>query len=184
MFNRLATAWFRLLGRPCFRVHGKARRERDWRVVDVFATHRRDADGRWPLLWRGTCITWTASVIAVGWDFAEEVLREQVSDPASRDRPVEVAGGRLRHLGRRAGAGAEPWASAGEVLAHECGHTGQAQRLGWAYLPVGAAFTFFGEGPHWWNAFENAASAGGLFGGIVNGSVSAELMARAGWRTG
>jgi hypothetical protein len=178
MFNRLAAAWFRLLGRPCFRIHGKARRERDWRVVDVWATHRRDADSPWPILWRGTCITWAASVIAVGWDFAEEVLREQVAEPASRERPVEVIGGRLHDRERRARAGTTPWASASEVLAHECGHTVQALRLGWAYLPAGAAFTFFGEGPHAWNAFENAASAEGLFGGIVNGSLCAELMER------
>jgi hypothetical protein len=179
MFNSLASAWFRLLGSPCFRIHARARRERAWRVVDVFATHRRDADSRWPpFLWRGTCITWTSSVIAVGWDFAEEVLREQTGEPASRDRPVEVRGGRLHHLERRSRAGAEPWPSASEVLAHECGHTWQAGWLGPAYLPVGAAVTLFREGPHWWNAFENQASEQGLFGGIVNGSVCAKLMER------
>jgi hypothetical protein len=181
MFNPLATGWFRPLGAPCFRVYGKARRERDWRVIGVHATHRRDSDSRWPpLLWRGTCLTWTASVIAVGWDFAEEVLREQAEEPASRQRPVEVAGGRIQDLERRLAAGGSPWASASEVLAHECGHTGQARRLGWAYWPVGAAVTLFREGPHWWNAFENAASAEGLFGGIVNGSVCPGLMRRLG----
>src|SRR5262245_11700119 len=106
MFNPLATAWFRLLGRPCFRIHGRGRREKTWRIIDVPATHRRDQDSPWPrFLFRGTCITWTASIIAVGWDFAEEVLREQMAEPASREHPVEVRGGRLHHLERREGAG-------------------------------------------------------------------------------
>ncbi len=179
MFNPLATACFRLLGRPCFRIHGRGRRERTWRQIEVHASHRRDQDSPWPrFLFRGTCITWTASIIAVGWDFAEEVLREQLAEPASRDHPVEVAGGRLRDLQRRTAVGAEPWPSASEVLAHECGHTAQARRLGWLYLPLGACFTLWREGPAWYNLFENQASAEGLFGGIVNDSVCPELMAR------
>ena len=45
MFNKLATAWFQLLGGPpCFRVHGKGRREKEWRIIEVHATHRRDED--------------------------------------------------------------------------------------------------------------------------------------------
>jgi hypothetical protein len=179
MFNSLATSWFRLLGRPCFRVYGKARRENEWRVIGVHATHRRDADSRWPgPLFRGTCITWTDAVIAVGWDFAEWVLREQAADPASRERPVEVAGGRLRDGPRRRAAGAAEHIIASEILAHECGHTAQARRLGVAYLPTGALFTLFREGPHWWNHFENQASEQGQFGGIVNGSVCPQLMRR------
>jgi hypothetical protein len=180
MFNEVASAWFRLIGGgPCFRVWGRARRETDWRVIDVFATHRRNYDSRWPgPFWRGTCITWTSKVIAVGWDFALEVLREQTAEPASREHPVEVAGGRLRDLDRRTAAGAEPWPTASEVLAHECGHTWQARRLGVLYWPVGGTVTLFREGPHWWNHFENQASAQGQFGGIVNGSVSEELMRR------
>jgi hypothetical protein len=180
MFNSIASFFFRRFGGvPCFRVYGKARPERDWREIDVFATHRRNLDSRWPgFLFRGTCITWTASVIAVGWDFAEEVLREQVDEPASRDRPVEVAGGRIRDLDRRQAAGAGPLASSCEVLAHECGHTRQAIRLGWAYLPTGAMFTLFREGTHWYNRFENQASEQGQFGGIINGTVHPELMRR------
>jgi hypothetical protein len=179
MFNRLATSWFRLLGAPCFRVYGKARHEKDWRVIEVHATHRRDGDSRWPApLFRGTCITWTDAVIAVGWDFAEAVLREQTLAPASRERPVEVRGGRLRDGRRRLAAGGSDHVSASEVLAHECGHTAQARRLGVAYLPTGALFTLFREGTHWWNHFENRASEQGQFGGIVNGSVCAELMRR------
>ena len=175
---RLLTHWLRWLGgQPAFRVHGKTRRETEWRVIDVFATHRRNEDSRWPL-WRGCCITWTAEVIAVGWDFAAEVLREQAAEPASRARPVEVAGGRIRDPGRRTAAGAEPWASASEILAHEIGHTRQAQRLPVVYLPVVGAVTLFREGPHWWNYFENQASEEGQFGGIVDGSVCAELMER------
>jgi hypothetical protein len=179
MFNPIATACFRLAARPCFRIHGKGRREEAWRVIDVFATHRRDQDSRWPaFLFRGTCITWTAAVIAVGWDFALEVLREQAVAPASCEHPVEVAGGRLRDpLGRHA-AGGEPWPSASEVLAHEVGHTAQARRLGWLYWPAGAAFTLWREGPGWRHWFENQASENGQFGGIVNGSVCPELMVK------
>lgn len=179
MYNSTATACLRLLGRPCFLVHGKARGESDWRVIEVHATPRRDLDSRWPApFFRGTCITWTASLIAVGWDFAAEVLREQSAEPASRTRPVEVAGGRIRDLERRTRAGAPPWASASEILAHECGHTWQARRLGWLYLPAGALFTLWREGPRWFNHFENQASESGQFGGIVNGSVCPQLLAR------
>ncbi len=180
MFNSLATAWFRTIGgTPCFRVWGKARREKDWRVIDAFASRRRSLDSRWPrFLFRGTCTTWTASVIAVGWDFAAEVLAEQRAAPASREHPVEVAAGRIRDPFRRAEVGAPPFPSSSEVLAHECGHTWQARRLGWAYLPVGATFTLFREGPRFWNRFENQASEQGQFGGIVHGSVSATLLDR------
>jgi hypothetical protein len=178
MFNRLATgAMVRLSGRPCFQIYGKARSESAWRIIGVYATHRRNSDSRWPAyFFRGTCITWTAECIAVGWDFAADVLREQRCEPASRDRPLEVAAGRIRDPFRRASVGASPFASASEVLAHECGHTWQMLRLGLLYWPIGAAFTLFREGPHWWNRFENQASEIGQFGGIVNGSVHPKLM--------
>ena len=180
MFNRLATSVLRRLGGPpCFQIYGRARCESAWRIIGVHATRRRNCDSRWPrYLFRGTCITWTAEVIAVGWDFAADVLREQASDPASRDRPLEVAAGRLRDHLRRASVGASPFISASELLAHECGHTLQVLRLGLLYLPIVGAFTLFREGPHWWNHFENQASELGQFGGIVNGSVCAELMQR------
>jgi hypothetical protein len=165
----------RLSGPPCFRIYGRAGHERDWRAIDVFATHRRDFASRWPF-WAGTCITWTSGVIAVGWDFAASVLREQKRDPASRERPVVVAGGRLRDWERRLAAGASRQPSASEVLAHECGHTAQARRLGFVYWPLGGAVTLFREGRHWWNRFENQASATGQFGGIVGGSVCDRLM--------
>ena len=89
MFNSIASFLFRRLGGvPCFRIYGKVRRERDWRVVDVFATARRNLDSRWPApIFRGTCITWTASIISVGLDFAEQVLREQLAEPASARTP-------------------------------------------------------------------------------------------------
>src|SRR5262245_55793104 len=155
MVNDLLSAWLHWLGgTPCFRVHGKGRRERRWRVVSVYATHRRDLDSRWPL-WRGTCITWTAEVIVVGWDFAELLLREQTVAPASRWFPVAVAGGRLNDPKRRAAAGGTSFASAGEVLAHEIGHTWQVLRLGPAYLPLVGSVTLFQEGPRPWNRFEN-----------------------------
>lgn len=180
MFNRLASSSLRWLsGPPCFQVYGKARRERDWRIIGIHATHRRNSDSRWPAyLFRGTCITWTAEVIAVGWDFAEDVLREQMSEPASRERPVEVAAGRICDHFRRSAAGASPFASASEVLAHECGHTAQMRRMGLLYWPIGGALTLFREGSHWWNRFENQASEQGQFGGIVNGSVQAELLSK------
>jgi hypothetical protein len=177
MFNALATAWFRLQGRPCFRVYGKARRERDWRIIEIHATHRRNLDSSWPApLWRGTCITWTSQIIALGWDFAQAILEEQVQEPASREHPVEVVGGRIRDVQRRLHAGGASVVRASEVLAHECGHTWQARRLSWLYWPIGAAVTLFREGPHWYNQFENQASEQGLFGGIVNGSVCPELV--------
>jgi hypothetical protein len=179
MLNELLTRWFRRLGgRPCFRVHGKARPEPAWRVIDIFATHRRDLDSRWPApFWRGTCITWTPAVIVVGWDFARQVLDDQQWRPASRERPVTVAGGRINDVAGRTDAGGPPRPSASEVLAHEIGHTAQALRLGPAYLPVVGALTLFREGPHWWNHFENDASANGEFGGLVEGSVDPRLLA-------
>lgn len=180
MVDRLVNAWFRWIGgSPCFRIYGRARHEHDWHVIDVFATDRRNLHNGWPgPFFRGTCITWSSEVIAIGWDFAERVLREQAAEPASRERPVEVAGGRLRDWKRRTAAGASSQVSACEVLAHECGHTGQVRRLGVVYWPVGASLTLFREGPHWWNRFENQASDDGQFGGLVNGSVCPELMTR------
>jgi hypothetical protein len=176
MLNQLVSWWLRRRGgAPCFQIYGKARREANWRLIHVYATHRRNADSRWPL-WRGTCITWAADVIVVGWDFAERILEEQAKDPASREQPVEVAGGRLGDWPRRLAAGASSHCRASEVLAHECGHTYQPARLGDLYLPVVGAVTLFREGIHWWNHFENDASEQGQFGGIVNGSVCKDLM--------
>jgi len=168
-------------GPPTFRIHGKGRRERSWRIIDVIATARRDWDSRWPL-WQGTCITWTAEVIAVGWDFARGVLREQMQAPASRRFPVSVAGGRLGDIERRQRAGGADYPSFSEILAHECGHTWQASRLGDIYLPVVGFTTLFLEGPRPWNHFENEASSQGLFGGIVTGSVCRQLLTIAGER--
>jgi hypothetical protein len=164
--------WFG--GTPCFRIYGRDRRENRWRLINVYATDRRDCFSRWPL-WRGACTTWSHDVIAVGWDFAAAVLREQCILPASRHRPLEVAGGRIRDAARRSEAGAPLLPSASEVLAHECGHTWQAIRLGAAYLPLVGSVTLFREGPHFWNCFENEASEYGQFGGIVNGTVCAAL---------
>jgi hypothetical protein len=174
MFNSLASTWFRWIGgAPCFRIWARATCEQHWRVVDVYATSRRDLNSRWPApMWPGVCITWTAEIIAVGWDVAESIYRRQRLEPASRARPVVVEMGRLRGLGRRGPL------HACEVLAHECGHTWQATRIGVYYWPVGATFTLFREGPHFWNRFENEASEQGMFGGLVSGSVSVELLRR------
>jgi len=100
-----------------------------------------------------------------------ELVREQMTEPASRQRPVEVAGGRLGELMRRADAGVPSFPTVSEVLAHECGHTWQALRFRAAYLPIGATFTLFREGPRFWNRFENQASEQGQFGGILTRSV-------------
>jgi hypothetical protein len=150
-------------------VYGRARVEPAWRVIDVFATRRRDFDSRWPL-WRGMCTTWTAAVVVVGEDFARRVIEEQAFCPATRLMPVEVAGGRLGDPVRRAAAGAGV-ATASEVMAHECGHTWQALWLGSAFLPVVGPVTLFREGGRPWNRFENEASELGQFGGLVAGSV-------------
>ncbi len=166
----------RLSGRPAFRIYGNGRSEAGWREVAVLATSRRNLTSRWPFF-GGTCITWTPRIIAVGWDFAESVLHEQMAAPASRENPVEVAGGRLRDAERRAAVDSSSFARASEILAHECGHTAQARRFRPLYLTIGATFTWWREGPHWWNWFENQASETGQFGGIISGSVHPDLWA-------
>lgn len=147
-----------------FQVYGKARGEKDWRVIDVLATCRRDADSRWPI-WRNACTTWSATRIAIGWTFAGELVREQALRPSTRQQPSEVRGGRL---GGRV-------FSPSELMAHECGHTGQARRLGIFYLPFVGSVTRFGEGVGWPHYFENQASEMGLFGGIVPGTLCPRL---------
>jgi hypothetical protein len=177
MLHDAVSAVLRVVGgRPAFRIYGRASYEPEWHVIDVFSTRRRDVASRWPL-WRGTCITWAAGAIAVGRDFAAMVLAEQMREPASREWPVVVAGGRLLDWRRRLPAGAASQPSASEVLAHECGHTGQARRMDFLYWPLGATLTLFREGEKWWNCFENEASATGQFGGIVDGSVDERLLA-------
>ena len=172
MYNRWFTAWHRWLGERAFQIYGKTRSETAWRVLDVLAMQRRNAvDGWMRPFWAGTLITWTDSIIACGWDVAEEVIREQVACPVSREHPLEVCGGRLRDPQRRLAAGGRPWPSCSEILAHEIGHSGQARRLSWLYLPKGAVFTLWREGDGWWHAFENEASEQGQFGGLVRGSV-------------
>jgi hypothetical protein len=176
MIDEWFSDWLRWIGgQPCFRIHGKACCEPEWRLINVYATSRRNRTGRLPL-WRASCITWTSDVIVVGWDFALDVLREQSAAPASPKRPVTVAGGQLRDWRRRVAAGAGETPTRSEILAHECGHTWQVRRLGPVYLPLVGSVTFFGEGPASWNRSENEASAVGQFGGIVNGSVCAVLM--------
>jgi hypothetical protein len=176
MIDEWLSDWLQWIGgTPCFRIHGKARCEPAWPVVNVYATQRRDRTSHLPF-WQANCITWTSQVIVVGWDFAEEFLIEQFAAPASRQRPVEVAGGRLQDWRRRAKVGAGETPTRSEILAHECGHTWQALRHGPAYLPLIGSVTLFHEGPHSWCRFENEASAMGQFGGIVNDSVCNALM--------
>jgi hypothetical protein len=176
MVDFVLTALLRQLGgTPAFRIYGKGLAEPQWRIIDVFARERRDLVSRWPLL-GGACTTWTSGVIAVGWDFAERLLAEQATTPASREYHVQVASGRLRDAARRRAAGAYSYPSASEILAHECGHTWQAMRLHGAYLPLVGSVTLLREGNHFWNYFENQASELGQFGGIVTGSICARLL--------
>lgn len=114
-------------------------------------------------------MTWASGVIAVGQQLAARVVAEQARFPASRERPVGVPGGRLD------GAMENPATPATWVLAHECGHTHQALRLGPLYLPFVGAVTLWREGPRAWNHFENDASEQGLFGGIVAGTIELTL---------
>src|SRR5438876_723910 len=86
--------------RHAFQIYGKADREKAWRIIDVYATSRRNRESRWPFC-RGTCTTWSAAVVSVGRDFACELLREQDEAPASVLHPVTVTGGRLRDAKRR-----------------------------------------------------------------------------------
>src|SRR5262249_24859124 len=172
--NMVSDFFHWLGGAPCFRVYGKGRRERAWRVISVYASRHRNLDGRWPLL-RGTCTAWAADVIAVGWGLAGALLREQLGDPARRWRPVGRAGGRRSDARRRVAAGVHHGPGACEVLAHECGHPWQALRMGPAYLPLVGSVTLFQEGPRPCNRFENEASEQGLFGGLVNRSLCPRL---------
>jgi hypothetical protein len=180
MLNELWSDWLRTLSRPAFRIYGKARPETDWRVIDIYATSRRNLGSGWPL-WDGACVTWSAEIIAVGWDFAQAVLSEQSENPASRQHPIEVTGGRIRDPSGRRAPGRESPAS--EVLAHECGHTWQALRLHGLYLPFVGMVTLFREGSHSWNYFENQASELGQFGGIISGSICTELIKSANLRS-
>jgi hypothetical protein len=174
MLNEIVTDLIRSCSaRPCFRIYGRASYEPDWRIIDVFATNRRNCTSRWPL-WRATCITWTHSVIAVGWDFASWIVRDETATPATRDSPVCVCAGRLRVAAVRAAKGGAAGPTAAEILAHECGHSGQAKRFGALYWPLVGPVTLTREGGHWWNHFENEASETGQFGGIVSGSLWTE----------
>lgn len=107
----------------------------------------------------------------MGWDFARALLADPLVWRASREHPLVVAGGSLCNVEARLQAGGPACPSKGEVLAHEIGHTYQAKRYPVLYLPIVGAVTALGEGPHFWNYFENQASSEGQFGGIVPGSL-------------
>ena len=78
MLNELWTDWLRWRGGPpCFRIYGKARPERQWRIIDVYATSRRNVGSGWPL-WGGTCVTWSAEIVAVGWDGVREFYERRL----------------------------------------------------------------------------------------------------------
>jgi hypothetical protein len=167
MFDRALTRLLRRFGaQSCLRIYAKSKSEADWRIVDLVALERRNHRSGWPFF-QGSCTTWTSSVIGVGWEFARAFFDEQVVRPASREHPIEVAGGRLRIASNRLAARATPYPTFSEVVAHECGHTAQAIRLGVAYLPLVGSVTLLREGDRWWNRWENEASEQGLFGGIA-----------------
>ncbi len=159
---------------PAFLIYGKAKQEKSWRILRVHCSKIRNDQGGWPLI-KNTLITWTSEVVAMGWDFALGILEEQAIQPASRENPIVVNAGRYRMPKVREKAGFSPDPSYSEILAHECGHSYQAIRLGPAYLPVAAFFTLFREGDTLWNALENEASETGQFGGIVPGSICSRL---------
>jgi hypothetical protein len=176
--DAVSDAFSALVRPPAFRVYGRGKREHSWHIVNVLVTQRRNRNSRWPL-WRGRCITWTSSIISVGADFGQRFLDEQACDPATCLRPAMVSGGRMRDANRRMMAGAREWCTATEVLAHECGHTWQARRLGDVYWLLVGSVTMFGEGPHSWNFFENQASEEGQLGGLVDHSINMDLTATA-----
>ena len=46
MIDEFFSAWLHLLGgTPCYRIHGKGRREKTWRTISVYATQRRNEFG-------------------------------------------------------------------------------------------------------------------------------------------
>lgn len=173
MLHTLHTAW---RTPATFRVHGKTRSESSWRIITVRAVPWRNHSVGWPFF-RGTCTCWSAGFIAVGLDFAQELLADPAVWQVTREQPAMVAASSLCDMEKRTQAGAPALPSHAELLAHEIGHTLQARRYRLLYLPLVGSMTRFGEGCHWWNRFENEASATGQFGGIVAGSVSPALQA-------
>jgi hypothetical protein len=107
-------------------------------------------------------------LVAVGTEYARELLSDPLLPAITCASPVQVAAGTLRDAERRVAAGASPFPSAAELMAHEIGHTAQARRYRLLYLPLVGAVTRFGEGSRWWNRFENEASAIGQFGGLCD----------------
>jgi len=153
-----------------FRVWGKTIGEHDWRLIRVHASPSRNAASRWPFL-KGCCTCWSADLIAVGSDFADLLLNDPAVAEITQESPVMVQGGTLSNPQVRLAVGAPGTPTAAEIMAHEIGHTAQARRYRFLYLPLVGAVTRFGEGPRWWNRFENEASSIGQFGGIVPGSI-------------
>ncbi|MBX7103522.1 MAG: hypothetical protein K1X57_05550 [Gemmataceae bacterium] len=176
MSHAAASAFLHLMGGVvAFRIRGRGEGETGWTPIDVFANDRRNAASRWPL-WRNHCITLTASAVAVGWDFARDVIEEEAQEPTTPVRPVRVTGGRLGDIDRRYRSGGQPWCSCAEILAHECGHTAQARRMGFLYWPLVGSVTLLREGPRWFHRLENEASEFGEFGGIIPGTIHPRLL--------
>ena len=177
MLHEEVSAAFRLLsGRPCFRIYGRATYEPSWQVIDVFAfkspgldeplaAPRRDLhylDGRRHRRWMGLRRVRIARA-------------DRGSRPRGTARWSSAAGGSVRAAAassdRRRPAKSSPTnaATPAKLVGWESGIGRSALRL-----------TLFREGDRWWNWFENEASATGQFGGIVNGTVVAELMQKLG----
>lgn len=171
LLRNLTTAW---RTPASFQVHGKTLKETSWRLITVQAFPWRNHEGgRFPF--RGTCTCWSPSFVAVGLDFAQQLLSDPSVWQITRERPVAVAAQSLSNFEKRRRAGASARPSHAEVLAHEIGHTLQARRYRLLYLPLVGSVTRFGEGPRWWQRFENEASAVGQFGGILADSVTSPL---------
>ena len=65
MIDEWLTDYLRWIGgRPTLRIRGKVRCERAWRIIDVYASARRNRDSCWPLL-RASCVTFTSEIIGV-----------------------------------------------------------------------------------------------------------------------
>jgi RHS repeat-associated protein len=140
--------------RAHFFIFCKCRCETKWRLVRVEISPGL-ASGR-----GGTSITFGPSTIHTYPSNANQILNpppgSPVYSPTNPATPQNAAG-------------------AAATLAHECGHTCQAKKLGPLYLPVAAAFSGIEEADGGYNnglnglttPTESGASANGEFGGVA-----------------
>ena len=135
-------------------VYMKANYEGGWRIVNIYGFRSRNANG-WGN-WMGFT-TWSTRTVHV----PEEVIPIIKASTAALDNPIAVSNGRLLDADWLT---LSPEQQVYEIMAHEGGHTGQADVLGWKYLPTVGPKTLKGEAGSFW---ERDASEHGLFGGVV-----------------